>query len=99
MLTEEARRHRDCVAEVLEELDSFLEEQTAELSAKVKALYSSDELTEEELLAKDWDQTLQIVYMKIHKFVRTQETDYLLETNRMINRHIHELETILNRYK
>lgn len=99
MLTEETRRHRGCVAEVLEELDSFLEEKTAELSAKLETSYSSDELTEEESLAKDWDQTLQIVYLKMHKFVRTQECNYLLETERMQSRYIHELKTILNRYK
>lgn len=94
MVTEETIRHRDNVSEVWEELDSFLKEKAAEYTAKLNAPYSSDEPTEEELRAKLWDGSLSVAYAKVHGFVLSQETKYMLETNRMLSRSLHELKTI-----
>ena len=94
MVTEETIRHRSRVSEVWAELDSFLKEKAAEYSTKLNAPYSCDEPAKEELQLRLWDGFLAVAYAKMHGFVQSQETKYLVESDRMFSRSLHELKTM-----
>ncbi len=97
MITEETIKHRELVSDVLAELDSFLGEKSSEYSTKLNAPYNSDEATEEESRIRIWEGQLAVAYTKLNSFVRAEETKYLMETNRMMIRYVHELETMLSK--
>lgn len=98
MVSEETIKHRYAVIEVLDELASFLEEKTAEYSAKLDAPYSNDEPTEAELQDRASNGYMAVAYSKMHIFTKEYACKYLLETKRMFNRYIYELKAQLNEY-